>query len=191
MRVFIGVVLFFLVRSTGIADPSNIVAVKLQRDACFGPNYSVEIRRDGIISYVRIWAYDRRVLSTGRAPVSAFESIVRKIQEIDFRHLADEYPPLFLPEGSPAPFEMGSMTTTTVFTSDGSKTVKNRSLAPESLVELEQLIQEACNIPRWIKESNQSMERTAARFASTLCVATTRSLRSTHALGGGRSSLSR
>ena len=38
---------------------------------------------------------------------------------------------------------------------------------------------------------NQSMERTAARFASTLCDATTRSLRSTRAPGGGRSSLSR
>ena len=38
---------------------------------------------------------------------------------------------------------------------------------------------------------NQAMERTAARGVSTLCVATTLLLRSTRALGGGRSSCSR
>jgi hypothetical protein len=43
--------------------------------------------------------------------------------------------------------------------------------------------------PKCETPPNQSMERTAARLASTLCVATTRP--STHALGGGRSSLSR
>ena len=159
--------LIAIAHSAAAVPPPEITSVRLERSACYGANYAVELRSDGTIAYDRFLA-DTVEHSVSKTTVADFQRIARKVDEIDFYGLADEYLVDPRPE---VPVELSPTTTTTVATPNGGKTVKRRLNTRQGLLELESLIHEICGIQRWLKErSNQAMQLTRASLRFTLPV---------------------
>jgi hypothetical protein len=152
MRVLSLLLVIASIFSVAASTPSRITKVTLERTSCFGtcPVYKVEVRSDGVVNY----AGEAFVKDVGKRSrnisASAFQRIVAKIQQVHFFDLDDEYLTKRNPNGSLTAVTDLPTTITTVTTDKLQKSVRNYYGGPNSLKELEDLIDEVCGTAAWI-----------------------------------------
>ena len=139
-----------LVAMTSHAE-TEISAISLERTSCYGtcPSYKVIAYRDGRIQYegkdyVTIKGKRISAISPGH-----FAKLAKKVEEIGFFRLNNEYSSITNPDGSMTVVTDQPTYITTVTRGTVTKKVENYYGGPKRLHEFEQLIDEITNSAQW------------------------------------------
>jgi len=139
-----------LIAVTGHAQ-TEISAISLERTSCYGtcPSYKVIAYRDGRIHYE-----GKDYVTTKGKRISAisprqFAILTKKIEEIGFFSLNNEYSSITDPDGSITVVTDQPTYITTVTKGAVTKKVENYYGGPKRLYEFEQLIDEITNSAQW------------------------------------------
>jgi hypothetical protein len=154
MRYPLSAVIMFMV-ATVVAPAevpqSDISKVTMERTTCYGtcPAYRVTVNADGTVHYEGTDYVRQKGRQTGRISPEAFQKIVKKLEEIHFFQLNDQYNSQEI-NGS-STFVTDQPTTITSVTSGGrTKKIENYFGGPKGLYELEQLIDELAQSYKWV-----------------------------------------
>lgn len=151
MRIICSAAILLLSASWVPAD-SEITTITLERTSCFGlcPVYQLTIHRSGKVEYegkAHVWEEGQR---TGRISGKNFETLAKKIDEINFFNLKDRYDGKN-PDGSGVTVTDLPTTRTSITRGNRTKTVENYFRGPKGLKELEDLIDELTKSAEWVR----------------------------------------
>ena len=143
-RQWIGLLLVLAVchlAGNGKADAAP-AKISLERTMCFGrcPVYKLTVYSDGKVEYEGKDFVKEKGARRSRISEKDFRKLMKKVEEIGFFEFKDRYDGRI----TDLPTRI-----TTVTKGDVSKTVRNYYGGPESLSDLEQLIDEVTNSAQW------------------------------------------
>jgi hypothetical protein len=153
-------ILLFPLAVLAAPDP-QVSEIRLQSITAYGHDaFTLTIHSNGEVQYFGRDFVDVKGRRTSQISHTDFDKLSRKIQQIGFLELNDEYDryPLDQPaeiHGDAAAVEKTIVTdqskqTTTVVTLNGTKTVADRMGPPKGLRELEELIVDVTQAAKWI-----------------------------------------
>lgn len=140
----------FLLAITGQAQP-GVSSIALERTSCYGtcPSYKVIAYPDGRVEYEgkdNVKIKGKRISAI--SPKN-FATLAKKVEEIEFFRLNDEYHSLTNPDGSTSFVTDLPTYITTVTRGVFTRKVENSYGGPKRLYQLEQLIDEITNSAQW------------------------------------------
>jgi len=138
--------------SGATAASSEITEITLERTPCFGtcPVYEVTLRSDGTVVYEGKRFTKEIGRRTGKISTKQFQELATKIEQIGFFALNDEYLTKKNADGSETRVTDLPSRITTVKRGAESKRIRNYFGGPESLKELEELIDRISNSGIWV-----------------------------------------
>ena len=121
---------------------SPVSKISLERTMCFGrcPVYKLTVYSDGKVEYEGKDFVKEKGARRSKISEKDFRKLMKKVEEIGFFEFKDRYDGRI----TDLPTRI-----TTVTKGDGSKTVRNYYGGPESLSDLERLIDEVTNSAQW------------------------------------------
>ena len=160
-RGFVTSVLLLSLPGIVTASDVQVDQIKLQSIGGYGDDrFTLKIHSDGKVQYFGLKFVDVKGRRTSRISHADFNKLVRKIRQIGFFQLDDQYDryPLDKPSkitGDAAEVERTIVTDqpkqiVTVVTPNGTKRVEERMGPPKGLRELEELIIDVTHAARWI-----------------------------------------
>ena len=145
-----------IVASSETVQP-EISKIALARTKCYGtcPAYQLTLDANGTVHYQGKDYVRQKGRRTGRISPEAFQKIVKKLKEIRFFQLNDEYNSQEI--GGSSTFVTDQPATITTVTQGGhTKKVENYFGGPKKLYDLEQLIDELTQSYKWVGGLSQA-----------------------------------
>ena len=132
---------------------SGVTEITLERTPCFGtcPVYKVTLQNDGTVIFEGKEYVKEAGRRSGKISAKQFQQLVAKVEQIGFFTLNDEYLTKKNADGSETRITDMPSRITTVKRGPESKRVRNYFGGPDSLKELEELIDKISNSARWVK----------------------------------------